>query len=60
MKGGEKEEKKGSWRERETGRDSSVIHLGLDKNFFDLHPSINVWYEKYKGLSLLILVLSPF
>lgn len=33
MKGGEEEERKGSWRERETGRDSSVIHLGLDQIF---------------------------
>lgn len=60
MEGEEEEERKGSWRGRETGRDSLVIHLGLDQFFFFtyIHPK-NVWCEKYKGLSLLILVLSP-
>lgn len=60
MEGEEEEERKGSWRGRETGRDSLVIHLGLDQFFFFtyIHPK-NVWCEKYKGLSLLILVPSP-
>lgn len=39
MEGGEEEEGKGSRRGRETGRDSLVIHLGLDQIFFDLHSS---------------------
>lgn len=34
MEGEEEEERKGSWRGREIGRDSLVIHLGLNQFFF--------------------------
>lgn len=59
MEGEEEEERKGSWRGRETGRDSLVIHLGLDQFFLPTSIQKMFGVKKYKGLSLLILVLSP-